>query len=569
MVLVSSLLLVVPSTTRADEDWIIDRFSSNIVVEASGTTVIRETIDVDFGSSEKHGIFRDIPYTYQSADDETTYTNIQLISITNNSREIPHEIIRNNSVLRFKVGDPETKVTGKQRYEISYRATGILRGYPSFDEIYWNVTGNGWPVIIKQSEITVTLPSIDILQTRCYQGPYGSTDPCQTSHSESQAHFSSVEQLVPGEGITVAASYPTGVIPLLLVHPPTTIQNGINGTQAFASGIIVILLGCFVLFRRWWSSGRDLRYASSPLRISRTVVPEFTVPGNLRPGEIGMLLDEKADTLDVSATLVDLAIKGYLTIHEIPKKWMFGKTDYQFARKSDPTSLLPYEKKLLNSLFASRRNVKLSELKYTFYDDLAQVKAQLYQDITAKKFFYRNPQAIRTWHIGFGIGLLIIGVVIAFLGIGTIMAWVLGIGVGLSVVGILTIITAPAMPARTASGRSLYHKILGYKLFLGSTEKYRQPFLEKENYFMQVLPYAMVFGVTKKLAEAFQSMDIAPTQPTWYIGTHPFSPTVFASDVTSFSKTLSSAMAVTPGSSGSGGSGFSGGGFGGGGGGSW
>jgi len=83
------------------------------------------------------------------------------------------------------------------------------------------------------------------------------------------------------------------------------------------------------------------------------------------------------------------------------------------------------------------------------------------------------------------------------------------------------------------------------------------------------LPYAIVFGVTEKFAKAMADMGLKPTNPVWYHGVQPFHPTVFASEINSFSKSLSMAITSVPGGSGSGGGGFSGGGFGGGGGGSW
>ena len=120
-----------------------------------------------------------------------------------------------------------------------------------------------------------------------------------------------------------------------------------------------------------------------------------------------------------------------------------------------------------------------------------------------------------------------------------------------------------------AYGHELYRQIKGYKLFVSGTEKYRQPFFENRNIFMQVLPYAMVFGVTKKLAKAMEQMGIEPSQPAWYVGSQAFNIGSFSSSMESFSSALSSSIASAPGGSGSGGGGFSGGGGGGGGGGGW
>ena len=80
-----------------------------------------------------------------------------------------------------------------------------------------------------------------------------------------------------------------------------------------------------------------------------------------------------------------------------------------------------------------------------------------------------------------------------------------------------------------------------------------------------------MYGCVEKWAKAFEGLDLQP-DAGYYVGTHPFAPLSFAESVNSFSGSVGSVMASTPG--GSGGSGFSGGGssgggVGGGGGGSW
>ena len=126
------------------------------------------------------------------------------------------------------------------------------------------------------------------------------------------------------------------------------------------------------------------------------------------------------------------------------------------------------------------------------------------------------------------------------------------------------------MSKRTAHGRELYRRTKGFQLFISQAEKYRQRFFEKENMFNEILPYAIVFGLTTKFAKAMEKIALHPQTSSWYIGSRSFNIAVFSSSINSFSNSLSSAIAATPKGSGfSRGGGFSGGGFGGGGGGSW
>ena len=103
-------------------------------------------------------------------------------------------------------------------------------------------------------------------------------------------------------------------------------------------------------------------------------------------------------------------------------------------------------------------------------------------------------------------------------------------------------------------------------------EKERQRFSERENIFSDYLPYAIVFGLTRKWAKAFEDLGFAPDTSSWYVGPHPFTALAFADSIDGFAVTTGGTLASTPASSGSsgfGGGGFSGGGGGGGGGGSW
>lgn len=380
------------------------------------------------------------------------------------------------------------------------------------------------------------------------------------------------------QGLTLAVGYTKGLVPILQgVKPPV---------PYLWLSIILLVLGLILLpiyyLRRWYKHGRDEWYArkslhdpeaiikTMPFFAKETIVPEYTAPNQLRPAEIGVLIDERADTLDVSATIVDLAIRGQLTITEKPKKWVFGASDYTLTRlPNSKDQLHGYEQKLLSLLFQDGDSVDLSSLKNTFHASLKSVQDDLYAQVTDRKLFVENPQSVRATALTIPIiQLILAGVALGF-SADSQNVWLIVALVSLLLSAILGIVLSTKMPRRSAEGREALRKTFGYKLFLSQTEKYRQPFLENQNLFMDVLPYAMVFGVTKKLAESMEKIGAHPAQPSWYYGVTPWNPVLFTQNIGTVSAAMNTAMASTPGSSGSGGGGFSGGGFGGGGGGSW
>jgi uncharacterized membrane protein YgcG len=585
--------------SAADAGWKITNFSSIIGVQTDGYVRVREVIHVDFGSLERHGIFRDIPVGYTTSDGKSIAIKAKINSVTDGTKPIPFETSTTNGTLRIKLGDADTLVTGTQAYVIDYLLRGVLREFENYDELYWNATGNLWTVPIEHAEATFALPENGLVQWSCYLGTQGSTEKCDGEKtSESLVHFIAPRTLAGGEGMTVAVGFTKGLVPILppLAEDAVSKTSKISPLVAGLSFCITLFLGIFFLTRLWWKKGRDLKTDGTMVTPfeHETIIAEYEPPLQLCPGELGVVLDETADTLDITATIVDLAVRGYLTIEEIPKKWFLGSTDYTLRKINvAEKDLLSYEEKLLDALFKDKaratlsevfhilkgeeievndptqKTVAISELKNTFYQDLAEIKKALYEEVARKKLFDGNPSTVRLKYSGFGALFLVSGALLFFLGpIGS--GAFLGIGSALVPCGILCLVLAyKGMPRRTALGHEAYLKAKGYKLFISQTETYRQQFFEKENTFMEVLPYAIVFGVTEKLAKAMKDMGVNPPSPSWYHGTNAFNASVFAGNMGEFSKSLSSAMASAPSGSGSGGGGFSGGGFGGGGGGSW
>ena len=550
-------------------DWAINSFDAAITIQPSGKVQVVEEIAVDYGTVQKHGIYRDLPIAYKNTDGSDHFVSYKVTAIKRDGNDESYVATYNGDLFDLKIGDANQTVQGKHTYQVSYLATGVLQKFNGYDELNWNVTGNNWPVGIQSVLAEVHTPESGITQVSCYVGVLGSTTHCTQEFTGQVAQFSQSQPLQVGEGMTVAVGYTSGMVPILTVSQRpsslTDFEQNVSLPTLFGSFILVLMVGVGLIFRTWWKKGRD----ADGRKINRTIAPVYESPNGLRPGEIGLLIDEHADTLDVTATIVDLAVRGFLTITELPKKWVLASADYTLTRtnKSD-TKLLGYEQSLLEALFTTGSEVTISTLKNTFYKDLISVKKLLYTDMTAAKYFAEDPDKVRQKYYGLGLGIAIVGGVLTFLGITNQIAVAIGVGPALIVCAILLIIIANAMPQRTDLGLETYQKALGYKLFISATEKYRQPYFEKANFFMDVLPYAIVFGVADKLAKDFDKMGIVPPTPTWYYGVSPFNPILFAGSMTSFSQAMSTTMQSVP-QSGSGGGGFSGGGFGGGGGGSW
>ena len=594
----AGVLLLVPGSAQAQAGWVIEQFDASIAVQGDGSVRVTETISVDFSAEEKHGIYRDVPVVYQAEGGDRTYTRVSDIAVLQDGSEAETSVTRNDANLRIRVGDPDVTISGRHTYVIAYTVLGVLQSFGSFDELYWNATGDAWEAPINETRATVTVPA-DIIQSACNVGTRGSTEPCDQREAGPREVLFTARSLAPGEGLTVAVGFTPGAVPIVAVAAPPSPADVLLAPLTLGAAALIFIAGSLMMLVRWWRYGRDRWWQRSqlpgersdragltqpekilPLWRRQPVSVEYEPPDRLRPAEIGVLLDERADVLDISATIVDLASRGYLQISEIEKTWLLGKRDYELARseKAAGDELTHYERELLKRLFADSGTVKLSSLKNTFYQDLEKVKELLYRDLADKRLFPARPDRVRLLYFGIGIageiaggGLLLLA--LWLLSRAEAAAWhhggLAGAGMGIMAAAAAVVALAPFMPRKTGYGRELYQRSLGYQLFVSGTEKYRAKFYENEGLFVAVLPYAIMFGVTDKLAKAFAEMGIKPAPPSWYRGAAAFNAAEFSSSMNTFSSSLSSAMASRPSGSGSGGGGSGGGGFGGGGGGSW
>jgi uncharacterized membrane protein len=582
-----------PVSARADEGWVIESFQAQIDIQPDGTLRIVETISVDFGTLQRHGIYRDIPVLFRYDEERDRRYDLRVESVTDErGRRHQYEVSRSGAYMRIRIGDPDRYVSGRQTYRITYRVRQALNGFDDHDELFWNIVGPpGWPVSIRSLKATVTLPRDGVQRVTCFQGPAGSQEPCNASSTTRTASFEATRTLPEQQYFTIVVAFTKGIVPEPrpdLVARPRPFTRYFDLTPVTIGGsfmVFAVVIGMLVW--SWWTFGRDRRYTTlyylsdnpseetRPLLASDPIVVEFTPPENMRAAQVGVLLDERADTLDCTATIVDLAVRGYLKISELAAdgiiERLFSKKDWLLTRTDkDDRDLLPYERILLQGLFEKGSSVKLSELKSEFYTHLHKAQKSLYRDVVQRGWFPHRPDRVRLLWAVLGLLVAALGMFVSF-GLGARYGAAL-VGVPVVLGGLLLTILSPWMPRRNALGREMLRRALGFRQYIATAEKDRQKFNEQQNLFSEYLPYAIVFRCVDKWARAFEGIDTVAATSSWYTGHDSFTSSEFSRRLSGFASNVSSVIASTPGSSGSSGfsaGGGSGGGGGGGGGGSW
>lgn len=572
----SALLTVcmfLPAKVEAASEQ-IDSFVSNISINQQNVATITEAIEYNFGSLERHGIKRFVPTkTMAGQTGQHYYYNFEFVEATQDGHKVEVKLSQEGSYQVIRLGDPNATITGVHSYIITYQLSPVLEQDGASNYLNWNITGNDWEVPIMAASASITLPVAETVEaSRCYTGPAGSTvQDCQVNASDNQVNTQSLEPLLPGEGLTINV-LSSGTVYAHYLAPGNRPLYQILPFAGFVVGGLAVLLGLLGRFVSW------LLYKYR--RSRQLVIAQYEAPDGLSPGEVGLLNDHRANMVEITATLVDLAVRGYLRIDQTKPKSLFKRAEYTFYKgKSAAAGTRAYERKLLDMLFGSgKKSVALKSLsKTTAAGVVNQVKQDFKKDLE-KKGYYVLKRKKAWWRT---LRKLVVWVVVLAVLVGNTYAWLKGAEFGVivfaTIVMFVGLVLGWAISQRTEFSQAGYRqwaKVQGLKLFLTVTEKERLKFhnapAKNPKLFNKLLPYAIALGVEKEWAKQFEGMDLAK-DASWYSSRYPFTAIVLADSLSGdLSKGVQSNMSPPSQSSGGySGGGFSGGGGGGGGGGSW
>ena len=625
---VVGLFLAVTLPLPASAAEIIQRFDTEIVVETDGSVSITEVIEISVeGDQVKRGIIRSIPVS------SSGQAGFDMIEVLRNGAPEPYQVDNVSGGVEIRIGDPDVFLKRSiQTYTLRYRMADQVGYSPEYDEIYWNATGNDWIFPIAKAQAVVILPpDATIVSAAAYTGTSGSTGKDVTIQRDGTRTvvFTTMRRLAANEGLTVAVSFPKGI-----VTEPGVMNRAMRGVAGpVPIGVAGLLLIFLYYMFAWVRVGRD------PER--GTIIARWE--SDLPPAAMRYLDRMSFDSMAFTTAIVSMASKGWLTIDQADKEYTLTRRDD--LPESERGKLSPGEQKVLEKIFIGSEKEFVVKQANRSTLQKAQAALKSHFDLTyGKDFFKKN----RHWFLPGILLTILLGVALAWysgrigetlglslaISIGTIinivLLWVcvslwrevfanqgwrnmpaaiiitlvlvpfLGSGIagaygaietiGLPTVAImvLAIVLNAAffklLEARTPLGRNIADEIEGMRLYLTVAEKdrlaFHNPPERTPDHFEKLLPYAIALGVEDKWAQQFSAIFDRITaetkqsyHPVWYRGDR-FGSGTMGNFGRSFGSSLAAA-AVNPSSSsggrtgGSFGGGFSGGGGGGGGGRGW
>ncbi len=622
LIVLAAVLCLVAGPAAAETERIRD-YSSEITVHADGSVTVVETITVVAnGDKIKRGIYRDFPTDYEDTHGNRVRVAFEVVEVLRDGAPEPYFTERRGNGVRVYMGSSDVfLMPGHYTYILVYRTDRQIGFFDDFDELYFNAIGHGWEFAIERAQAVVHLPGgADVLSSIAYTGRQGSTGQAYTTSpgANGGTKFSITRGLRAREGMTIVVAWPKGYV----AAPTAGDMAGflLRDNAGLLAGLIgLALIGAYYLFV-WNKVGSDPDAGA--------IVPLFEPPEGLSPAAMRFIMGMGYDKKAFTAAIVNMAVKGYLTIDE-------NEDEFTLKRNHiDKAALSPGERKIAAKLFTTATTIKLHHTNHKRIQGAIKAFKDYLRAEFAKAHFRLNRgyfipgvvvsvaalivvalgspdphgaifmtvwlsawtggcaflvvSAILSWRRGEfvrGIGLSLFSIPFIggeFVGLGLFMeAASLASGVLLVLIVLVNALFYYLLKAPTFTGRQMMDRIEGFKLYLGIAEKDRleafHPPESTPELFEKYLPFALALDVENQWGERFESVlaqagNHREYRPGWYSGRrwHDRGIGDLGSDLGgSFSNAISSASRAPGSSSGSGGGGFSGGGGGGGGGGGW
>lgn len=569
-----------PSKTGkyTSEDYVIDSYNIDVVVNSDNSFDITETIDAYFNTA-RHGIYREIPLKNTvNLVDGKTYSNTAKVTNINVSDAYTRTTEDDNCVL--KIGNASSTITGEKRYVISYKYTLSRDNISDYDEFYYNLIGNGWTTYIGNITFKITMPkSFDAAKLGFSSGNYGSTANNVTYSVKDKTITGSYHGILgPSQSLTVRLALDNGYFNRASFHFDFNLKN-----LLIYVGPMICLILCYLL---WYFKGKD--------KIAVETI-EFYPPDNINSLEAAYIYGNKKVTPEnITSLLIYLASKGYLEIIEdatddskftIKKvKEYDGNNDFEqkffdglFNCKDIPNSIADVFVSLVkNDKKENNNEVTSDDLMYHFYNVVNDIKSDIFYNgiddtyESGTTFFKVLIAILALATIGFSLwlpvyiqygelslatviifSLLVYAVVLILINAYTtkditriLIAIFITVFMMFPAVTTFSSLAGPLvqeyfsenafalvigaictvselvlmilMPKRTEHGNDLYGKLLGFRRFIETAEADQLKAEVKKNpqYFYNLIPYAYVLGISDVWVKKFESITLVP--PTWY-----------------------------------------------------
>ncbi|MCW5848592.1 MAG: DUF2207 domain-containing protein [Anaerolineae bacterium] len=524
------LALLLVGTGQAQSSVVnYPRYDVNYAIQRDGSILVSETQTVDFQGTSRRRAFTEIPLVKIEDMTDIAVSEPNGPAYARGDAQAANTYLFNRRTAAN--GDPVMRIewafqpTSTQRtFILQYRLLGALRIADAGDQLYLAAIRSGRAGPIGASTITIALPQAVNASDIRAEGALDGRNTTAGQVSGGQTVTYTLRNIAPDAQYEVRVQFPHGLVTAspprwqaaaeqqeLATERQANIAAVVNLASLILAGFIAVGGGLFVLVT-FMTRGRDPQGQA----LARNMVVREP-PSDLPPAVVGTLVDERADERDVVATLIELATHNVIGIQEEANQELLGSNqDFRFTLREgvDLNQLRPFEVTLLRALFGEERQFKMSAMKGKFYASMRQWMDDLYKEVTETRLFIANPEAIRKRYSGIGVGVIVLGGLVAMLGVCLSGLGGLSFLPGLSIVGLglLFLLIAPHMPKRTPEGVRQATQWRAFQDYLANIQKYEGD--QAPQLFNRFLPYAVALGVDQTWVRKLAA--VGTPAPPWF-----------------------------------------------------
>lgn len=508
-----------PAGATASADPVVTSFDSRVRVERDGALTVTETWKL----SNVTGTFTRFIVTRDHLPDDVDHVQkIENLQVKAGGTEKTPEISTAGDVTSIAVPD----VSGNTQLDFTYTVRGAVAKTLNGTEVRFAPL-TGINLTVQQAVMVFTTP--EVTHVSCFVGSIDSNTPCTLSQlAETEGPTFRQEGLPPGNTVRVTVGFPEGEIAAnSIVEYRRTFTRAFSTDPAqLITALAVLLLGGIGLLVLYRLRGRD---RIDPYR----VVPaslfslgpdariDFSPPSDLRPGEVGTLIDERIDPVDVTATIIDLAVRGHIQIVELAHRTEFARPDWELRRVANAPAeqLQRYENVLVRAIFGDSDSVLVSELGRQVRANLAQVQDALYDGVVKRGWFTERPDRTRSLWATIGIVVTVLGAALTVV-LALLTTWgLLGLAITLAGIGLLVI--GRHMPAKAPAAGRVLGQVAAIRGELLEMDVSELPDDQHAELCARALPYAVVLGGSDRWIDALVATDVDEDEDegfAWYRG---------------------------------------------------
>lgn len=487
------------------EQGTIESIQAVYTIQEDGWVQAEQVIMVNREQSDNVVIV--LPRPYHRAG-RVIIENVELVDEQYNPIP-PSEYSQRRGVDTYSIEVPRSLIPPSGRITVRfniYRSVAVNPEQDQMDSWEWVVMPRFAFESISSVSATVVLPETLTKSSVQVEAPWAEQDTLR----ENTVYLEG-EHITADQAIHIVVQWPTGHI-----MPPTAswLQQTWERIRPLYYYWLPIVTLLFLI--GWYT-----KYGRDP-NVGGAVQPVFDVPNNLGPASLGTLVEERVRIQFFSAILVNLAQRGYMQIIEEPRESIFRRREYTFVKSVDferDPELVPIEVSFLRTLFsdadgqaAKKARVQLSEMKSSFASHISEIRQSIIDSMVRRRYFREDPTTSRSRFVIIATGIALCATAVTI--VGGLLFGALFAGVPLYIVSGLFVLFAPLMPQKTRKGAIAYRMALGFKAYLQHPEQYAEA-PRTPKVFSQYLPYAIVFGVEREWAAAFE--QTLTQQPDWYI----------------------------------------------------